>query len=55
MINNGKINEKVKDIKSKLEEINSLNMSLKEYCLLKGLIENFDREKIIVQKLNQIE
>ena len=45
MINNGAINESVKDIKSKLEEINSLNISLKEYCLLKGLIENFDQEK----------
>ena len=37
MINNGKINEKVKDIKSKLEEINSLNMSLERILPTKRL------------------
>ena len=37
MINNGAINESAKDIKSKLEEINSLNISLERILPTKRL------------------
>ena len=38
MINNGKINEKVKDIKSKLDEMNSQNMALERILPTKRLV-----------------
>ena len=37
MINNGAINESAKDIKAKLEEINSLNISLERILPTKRL------------------